>query len=283
MFGGGFWKMKKPLLIFLDGEWIPSNFVLEKALSPGILKGQGAFETMRAYHGKIFLLDNHLRRLQQGLKILHLKSSYSISRIKALLRQILKENNLRSARVRLAVWQEKGHMRISLVAAPYKPLSRQKYRRGFKVMISSVRLNQTSAKSDLKSIRYENFLKAYQEAVKKNCDEAILLNKKGKIVEGSRTNVCWVKDGKIYTPPLSTGCLSGITRQVVFKIAKKIKFKIAEKNAILADLISADEIFLTNSIIEIMPVTQLDGTLVVHGRPGPVTQKIARAYRASIK
>ncbi len=272
-------------VIFLDGRIVPADVSFQERLSPGRLPGKGVFETMRAYNGEIFLLQEHLKRLLSGLNRLKIRSPYAKKEIVYWLRETLRRNRLKNARVRLTVWKEKAHRPacISIAAVSYRALA-GKYKKGFRAMVCKARRNRTSPSGteNIKSIDYSFFLKAYQDAVIRGCDEAILLNKKGEIVEGTRANVFFVKDGVLLTPELKCGCLNGITRQMVLKLAKEMRIRCRVTALGLESLLSCDEAFLTNSLIEIMPLTML-GTQPLHqGKAGPITLKLLKSYRKKL-
>ena len=246
----------KSIRIFLDGNIVKATPRLLKSLSPGIVKGKGVFETMRSYQGKIFALDDHLRRLNKGLKILRIQCSYSSSKLQSYLQDVLKVNHLKNARLRLSVWQEGQKVHTAIVCEKFPILSKKK--KGFKAVISKYKLKSEKFPT-IKSIQYSPFRKAFLEAKAKGYDEAILLNQNNEIVEGSRTNIFFIKDNQLFTPALTTGCLEGITRRYVMQCAKKLRFSCREVHATLGELLEADEVFLTNSIIEIVPLGFING------------------------
>jgi len=269
--------------IFLDGELIPTEEPMLDGLSPWVLSGRGVFETMRSYEGKIFLVDEHLNRLFAGLKILKIKIPYLSAEIKKYLHLSLKSNKLKNARLRLTVWQGKTGIRLSIIVWPYIPEKKKKYRQGFKAIISHLRQDRAAQKPAIKSIDYLLFLQAYRIAKVKGKDEALLLNNRGYLVEGSRSNVFFVKDNVLFTPSLASGCLDGITRQTVLGIAKSLRIKCQEVLVQPQELFKADEAFLTNSLMELMPLTYVQNKKIGRGTIGPVTAKLLRAYRSLVR
>ncbi len=269
----------KKRVIFLDNEFIPANNRLVEKLTPGVLKGRGVFETMRVYPGtQIFSLQEHLRRLKCGLKILKIESPLSGKQMKEALDGVLGFNHLTSARVRVMVWQDNRHVHAAIMAFPYDPFPASQYAKGFKAIISQSKLNESYLMKDVKSLNYIFFLKAYQRAKTQGYDEALLLNHRGELVEGSRSNIFFLKDGKLCTPALASGCLKGVTRGIVIKIAQRMKMKTKQVIAAPQELLNAKEAFLTNSLIEVMPLTAIEGRLVGDGKAGSVTLKILREY-----
>jgi len=270
-------------VIFLDGFMIPITDALSKAISPGILSGQGVFETMRAYGGKIFALDAHLQRLFQGLKTVGLQSPCSKQEMKLYLQKSLRANKVKNARLRLMVWQGKGRMRISIAAFSYKPFSKKKYAQGFKVLFSDIRRDETATTSRIKSVNYLPLLMAQRNAKAHGADEAILLNRRGFITEGSKTNIFFIKSNILYTPSLRCGCLKGITRQIILKIARFNGIRYKQVMATQDVLLGADEAFLTNSLLEIMPLTFAQGKPIGNGKVGPLTKQFCKAYQDYVK
>jgi len=270
----------KQIVFFLDNEFIPAGDRLVEKLTPGILKGRGVFETMRVYPtGKIFGLPEHLSRLKRGLKILKIESPLSGKRMRETLEEVLGFNHFTSARVRIIVWQDNRRVHVAIMAFPYDPFPASQYAKGFKAIISQSKLNEFYLMKDVKSLNYIFFLKAYQRAKTQGYDEALLLNRRGELVEGSRSNIFFLKDDKLYTPALASGCLRGITRGLVIKIARQMNIEVKQAITTPQELLNVDEAFLTNSLIEAMPLTSVEGKPVGNGKAGPVTLKILREYR----
>ncbi len=280
----------KDIIIYLDGSMIQADQKLLKSLSLGILPGQGVFETMRAYcrkkdpkFAKIFQLDAHLSRLAKGLRILNIPKPISSKKMKEISEEILRCNGLRSARVRLTVWKMGKKVHVAIAAVPYESFPEIKYQKGFKAMVSSLKLEESSVLKGIKSIRYAAFLKAYQRAKLAGYEEALLLNHRGELVEGSRSNVFFVTDKVLCTPALASGCLAGITRRLVIEIAREMGIKVSQCKATLEDVLKAQESFLTNSLLEVMPLTSIQGKDLNGGNPGRLTLKILQQYRRLVK
>lgn len=269
--------------IFLDGQIIPTKEPLVASLSPWVLSGRGVFETMRSYHGKIFLVDEHLKRLFCGLEDLRIKVPYGGDEIKRYLSVVLESNKLKDARLRLTVWRGKTNVRISIIAWPYKAQEKEKYQKGFTAIISHIRQDTITKRPNIKSIDYLFFLKAYRLAKVKGKDEAVLVNSQGFLVEGSRSNIFLVKDQGLYTPSLASGCLNGITRKTVLHIARGLKIKCREILVSPKDLFEAQEAFFTNSLIELMPLTAVNNKKIGRGTMGPITGRLLKAYRREVK
>lgn len=266
----------KPSL-FLDGKFVAADEKLLKQLTPGIIKAKGVFETLRVDEGVAVLLQRHLARLESGLKKFRIPLPYSRPALRRYLKETLRRNGLKNARVRLMVWQEGKCVHAAIVALPYQPFSLEKYRKGFRAVFSDLRCDERSHFANIKSIHYQPFYCAYQTAQAKGYDEAILLNRKGDILEASRSNIFIVKDGILLTPGLKSGCLDGITRWAVIKRARKAGISVREADLKPSDLLAAKEAFLTNSLWKIMPLTWLNHRPIGDGKPGRMTTGLIKS------
>jgi len=238
----------------------------------------GLFETMRALRGKIIYLDEHLKRLRRSARILKIKTPYSEKQLKDLIIKevlIAKESD---ARVKLILSPNKPKAKISLILKKYTPYSAPGYNKGFSAQIARFKQNEKSIMARLKTTSralYENNFRA----AKKNCfDEAIILNRKGHLTEATRSNIFFIKDKEIFTPSLACGCLGGITRKVVFALAKKRRLKIHCGKFTLKDLFASDEAFLTNSLMGIMPLVKVENKIIAKP-PYRVTKILIKEYQ----
>ena len=269
--------------LFLDEAIIAADKVLLTSLTPGYLAGRGVFETMRSYQGKIFLTDRHLARLFQGLAYFHIRPTYSRKKLKKLLHLLLRVNKLKEARIRLMVWREKGRVRTAIICLPYRSFSAAKYKKGFSAIILEASRRETAKPSYIKSVAYLPFLRAYLKAGARGYDEAILLDHQGFLTEASRSNIFYVKDGRLYTPHVSCGILNGITRQMTMTLARKMGVNTIQLKAKPEDLLQADEAFLTNSLMELMPLTRIGGRRIGQGKTGSITSRLLKKYRRLVK
>lgn len=271
------------LYVCINNRMVPQAKAKVAFDCPGFLYGQVLFETMRAYNGRVFLLKEHLRRLFSSLPAAGLATDLREEKLAQAVYATLRASKLKDARVRLTVWQEGEKTAFGVIAKKYHPLPPAVYKKGFRAIISSFRQNEFSPLSRVKSGNYLLHLLALKEAQKKKYDEVILLNTKGKLCEGSRSNIFLVKGGKLFTPDLRQGCLKGITRQAVLCLTKKNKIKVNERSLPLAELFNCDEAFLTNSLMEIMPLVKVDNKMLGRGVPGSVTKFLAGEYRELVK
>jgi len=259
--------------IFLDGKIVRINPSALTALSPGHLTGEGVFETMKCHDGKILAWKEHFQRLQRGLNFYKMACPFQERTVLKHIHRVMKCNTLKKARVRVCFWREGKKMRSSIVCQAVFNRSKKI----FKAMMSSYRRNQ-SRTSHIKSIAYGPFLKALQDAKSKGFDEAVLCNKDKQIVEGSRTNIFVIKNGKIYTPPIRCGCLNGITRQIIIQLARKRGLFCQTKILSESSLFTADEVFLTNSLLGAVPVSVIDNHIIGKGLKGELTKMLQEDY-----
>jgi len=268
-------------MLFLDGSMIPADKQTIEFLSPGILNAKGVLETMRSYQGNVFLLDQHLERLAQGLRILRIKAPCSTKKIKKYIDLSLRLNP-KDARVRLMVWQKERKTHIAVMSLPYHPFSVKKYRQGFHAMMSHIRRNTPARWSWVKALQDISLFKAYQEAMNQGSDEALLLNQRGELVEGSRSNVFLVINGELWTPSLECGCLRGVTRDAVITLARRLERKVRMTRIKPDAFQKAQEAFLTNSLLEIMPLTSVNDRKIGSGKMGSLTFQLLKQYRTLI-
>jgi len=233
--------------IYLDGQYIKVSAQIIDAFAPGVFKAKGVFETMLGLDGVVSDVDLHISRLRQGLKILSIKPP-PIDR--SIFRVLVSRNKLRSARVRLMVWKAGQEIHLMAAALPYKIPHKESYR------VCLIKTDRAANRrlANVKSLDYEMFAGAYTKAQNKGFDEALLLNRRGFIFESSRANIFWIKDKVLYTSPLSSGCLNGITRQQVIRQAGHLGISVKEKNLTPDLLKAADAAFLTNSLMGIKPI-----------------------------
>ena len=280
-------------IIYFNGHLVPRA---EAKLSPfdhGFLYGYGLFETMRAYEGHIFRLDRHLTRLRCSAESLGLRPKLDAFDLENACVETLQANKLKDARVRLTITAGEGDMTpdlntcsnltVLVAAKNFVPLPPERYEQGFKAALSFLRRDSQSPLSRLKCTCYVSNILARMEAKAAGCDEAIMLNELGYIAEGSTANIFLVSKGELSTPSLESGILPGITREAVLEIARDLNIKTVERQVELRELSRAEEAFVTNSIIEIMPLTWLNGEPIGTGKPGKLTRNLMAAYKELVK
>jgi len=278
-------------IVYLNGSLIPRSQAKISALDYGFLYGFGLFETMRAYGGQVFRLDSHLNRLARSAEILGLP--IEALDLRGAVMDTIQANKLSDARVRITISIGEGGMipdpstctqtTVLILAGHYKPYPEQVYEKGFRAVVSSVRRNSQSPLSRLKSANYLESMLAKQEARVAGVDEALCLNEKGLLAEASMSNIFLVNDGILQTPGEESGILPGITREVVLQIASQLGINTSEQDIKLDEFFQTRGAFLTNSLMEIMPLTEINGKPVGSGEPEPVTRRLMVDYKKLVR
>jgi branched-chain amino acid aminotransferase len=274
-------------IVYLNGTLIPRSQASISVMDYGFLYGFGLFETMRAYGGQVFRLDRHLSRLARSAETLGL--SGGIPDLTDAVMATLQANRLSEARIRITVSFGEGGMApdlgtchnptVLILASHYQPYFEAVYLQGFRAIVSAIHRNSHSPLSRLKSANYLESILARQEARAAGFDEALFLSDTGLLAEASMSNIFLVSDGILLTPSDESGILPGITREVVLELAAQLGVSAIEKSINLGEVFRAQEAFLTNSLIEIMPLTEVSGQPIGSGRPGVVTRQLMTEYR----
>lgn len=260
-------------------------------LDRGFLYGDGVFESLRTYHRRPFLLEEHLKRLLSGAKSIRMRVPYSIAQLKRAVLKTIAANNFKEYYIKIILTrgEAKGHgldfsnsagkPSLIILAEELKEYPKTLCTNGWKAIISSVRRADVPT-SRIKSLCYLDNALAKEEARRAGADEAFLLDEKGHVVEGTVSNIFIVKFGTIFTPPLEEPILAGITRNLVLKLAKQSAFEAAEKIIDPKELYNCDECFVTLSGAGIIPITRIWNRRVGNGKCGPITQKLILLYQA---
>ena len=277
-------------IVYLNGSLMPRGQASISVLDYGFLYGFGLFETMRAYGGRVFRLDSHLSRLTRSAEILGLP--LKALELKGAVMDTIQANKLSDARIRIAISIGEGGMvpdpstcnkpTVLILAGLYQPYPEPVYQKGFRAVVSSIRRNSQSPLSRLKSANYLESILAKQEARAAGVDEALCLNEKGLLAEASMSNIFLVTDGILRTPGLESGILPGITRETILELASQLGINTLEHDIRLDELFHAQEAFLTNSLIEVMPLTEIEGKPIGSSRPGPLTRRLIVAYKRMV-
>jgi len=285
-------------IVYLNGSLIPRSQARVSVFDHGFLYGYGLFETMRAYHGTIFLLGRHLKRLLDSAAVIRLGSELAEIDLGKACIETLRANGLQDARLRLTVSRGEvdsfpganisGTPTVLVTATSYSALPTPRYNKGFKAGVSSLRRHSQSPLSRIKSANYLLSVLARMESEAAGMDESLLVNEHGFITEGSLSNVFFVSHTGLVTPSLSSGILPGITRQVVMELADALGINVAQGEVRLEDLGQFDEAFLTNSVMELMPLVEVRdnaGKIVTigSGKPGKLTKRLMAAYREMVE
>lgn len=251
-------------------------------LTQGFLSGFGLFETMRSYRDKIIYFNEHLSRIRESSKLLGIRFPYPAARLKEAIRKTVLLNKIKDARVRLTLLKKDSGTDALVTVKKYNPYPSRKYAQGFSVQISILRQNEAFL-AQIKSTNRILYELSYQQARDAGFDEALLLNNRGNITEASRSNIFFVKEQTLCTPVLSSGCLDGITRSVIFDLAKKNNIGVFEGSFTPFDLYKADEAFLTNSLMGIMPLVAIEKNRIGNARTGRITKFFMREYNLLLK
>ena len=272
-------------IVYLNGEYLPAEEARVPVLDRGFIFGDGVYEVIPAYNGKLFRLDEHLQRLDDSLTATRITNPYSNTEWRTILETLLEKNGdgdqsvylqvTRGIAVRDHGFPEKITPTVFVMCTPLKPVDNQVRKQG----VCAITLEDTRWKHcNIKAITLLPNILLRQEAVDAGCAEAILI-RDGLVTEGAASNVFVIRDGRITTPPKGRQLLPGITRDLVVELANKHGLDCVEEDIPAATLTQADEIWLTSSTREILPVTRLDDQPVGDGRPGPVWAKMFAIYQ----
>jgi len=278
------------MLIFINGLLIPQDEAKVSVLDRGFLYGDGVFETLRAYSGKIFRIDDHIKRLFCSANAICLKTPFTGNYIKESLYQTLMGNNLKDAYLRLTITRgisdpgldTEGCLNptMTIISREFSGYPEDLYRHGIKAAVVSTRRIPASALNpEIKSLNFLNNIMARMEAKHANASEAIMLSTEGYVAEGTVSNIFIVKDGVVKTPPLGIGILNGVTRSLVIGLAQKNNISISEQPFQPEELYAADECFVTSTLYEVMPVTSINNKPVGTGHPGDISQSMLSIFR----
>jgi branched-chain amino acid aminotransferase len=278
----------------VNGSVVPAEQARVSVLDNGFLFGDAVYETLRTYGGRPFHLDRHLERLRASASRLGFAPAFGDEEFAGRIDVLLARAGNEESYVRMILSRGVGDMSyrfdrvqgptLVIVAKPFEPPPPKDYVEGLAVAVVSVRRNHPQALDPaIKSCNLLNNILAVREAQGHGAAEAILLNDSWEVAEGAGTNVFLVRGGQVATPPLAAGILPGITRRVVLDLCRELGITARQEKMDARDLTAADEVFLTSSTREVMPVRSIDGKLVGSGRPGPVQQRILQAYREYAK
>jgi branched-chain amino acid aminotransferase len=277
--------------IYIDGKYYDERDAKISVLDHGLLYGDGIFEGIRAYNGRVFRLKEHIDRLFHSAKAILLGIPMTHAGIMRAVVDACRKNKVRDGYIRLVVTRGVGTLGLNphrcknpsviIIAGKIQLYPPELYQRGMEIVTVPTTRNLHSALNPaIKSLNYLNNILAKIEAVNAGCEEAIMLNAEGFVSECTGDNIFIVKGDQLLTPPLSAGALYGITRRVVIEMAEEADYRVSEPNLTRYDLFNADECFLTGTGAEIVPVVKIDGRVIGTGKPGPITQKLVGQYRA---
>ena len=280
--------------IYIDGKYCSERDARISVFDHGLLYGDGIFEGIRAYNGRVFQLKEHVDRLFYSAKAILLKVPMSPAAITAAIVETCRRNRIRDGYIRLVVTRGVGTLGLNpnrcknpsviIIADKIQLYPQELYERGMEIVTVPTMRNLHSALNPaIKSLNYLNNILAKIEANNAGCEEAIMLNAEGFVAECTGDNLFIIKEGHLFTPPLAAGALYGITRRVVMELALQAGLQVSEPNLTRYDLFNADECFLTGTAAELMPVVKIDGREIGAGKPGPVTEALVTQYHALTK
>ena len=277
--------------IYIDGKYYDEKNAKVSVFDHGLLYGDGIFEGIRAYNGRVFKLEEHIDRLFYSAKAILLKIPMSKAQVMKTVVETCRRNKLRDGYIRLVVTRGVGTLGLNpknckspsliVIAGKIQIYPAELYERGMEIITVPTTRNLHSAVNPaIKSLNYLNNILAKIEANNSGFEEAIMLNSEGFVAECTVENIFILKAGQMFTPPLSAGALYGITRQTVIELAQAAGLRVSEPNLTRYDLFNADECFLSGTGAEIVPVVKIDGRVIGGGKPGPGTRRLVKEFRA---
>jgi branched-chain amino acid aminotransferase len=278
---------RKELLVYIDGKFYPKSEAKVSVYDHGLLYGDGVFEGIRAYNGRIFQLDAHIDRLFMSAKSIELKIPLSKEELKKSIINTLRKQNLRDSYIRLVVTRGIGDLGLDprkcpkssviIIAEPLKPLFGEA---PATAIVASTRRNiPTALNPAIKSLNYLNNILAKLEANRANVTEALMLDQHGFVSEGTGDNIFIVREGKLITPPATASILFGVTRIVIVQLAREDGIQVEERNITVHELYNADEAFLTGTAAEVAPLVEVDGRKIGDGKAGPITMRLSKKFK----
>jgi branched-chain amino acid aminotransferase len=277
--------------IYIDGKFYTEKTAKVSVFDHGLLYGDGVFEGIRAYHGRIFKLEEHVARLFDSAKAILLEIPMSPTAVMKAVSHTCWLNRVKDGYIRLVVTRGVGNLGLSpfncrrpsviIIAGKIVLYPPAMYRRGLDlVTVPTTRMPSSALNPAIKSLNYLNNVLAKIEAIRAGVLEAVMLNTQGNVAECTGDNLFIVRGGQILTPPVSSGALAGITRKVVIQLAgEHLGVNVQETTLTRYDLFTADECFLTGTGAEIIPSVKIDGRTVGTGRPGAITRRLMALFR----
>ncbi|RYD17580.1 MAG: branched-chain-amino-acid transaminase [Verrucomicrobiaceae bacterium] len=275
--------------IWLDGKLVDESEAKISVFDHGLLYGDGVFEGIRIYNGRIFRLEEHIKRLFDSAKAIILNLPWTQEEVCKFTCETVAANNLTDGYIRLVVTRGAGELGLNpylcevpsmfIIASTIKLYPDETYKNGLSIITCATRRPAPAAlMPQVKSLNYLNNIMAKVEAIQANALEAVMLNEQGYVAECTGDNLFLIKDGKLLTPLISDGALDGITRAVIVELAEKLGVPFQERSLTRYDIYTADECFLTGTAAEVIPVVALDRRTIGSGKPGPFTERFLKAF-----
>ncbi len=280
---------KEPV-VYIDGEYHSKGNAKISVYDHGLLYGDGVFEGIRAYNGIVFHLRDHIERLYEGLRITRINVTFSKEEMMDAVVETLRRNNLSDAYIRLVITRGRGNLGLDPRSSPKPAIiimtepvasgqGKEAREKGKTAIISSYRRDMVDGTShELKSLNYIQSVLSKFQAIDAGVDEVVMLDHRGMVSEFHGSNLFIVKQGIVHTPTSAAGILHGVTRARILKLAEELGFEARERDITPYELLTADEVFLTGTLAEVVPIVKIQGVPIGDGKPGPVTREIIKGF-----
>lgn len=282
------------LKVYIGGKLFDKADAKISVYDHGLLYGDGVFEGIRSYSGRVFRLKQHVDRLYESARSIHLEIPISKAEMSAAITDTLAANSLIDAYIRVIVTRGAGSLgldprkttdpQIIVITDSISLYPPELYEHGLKIVTAGTQRNHPGALNPrIKSLNYLNNIMAKIEGTNAGCLEALMLNHKGEVAECTGDNIFIIRRGEIHTPGIDAGILEGITRDAVIGLAREAGYTVVERSMDRHDVYTADECFLTGTAAEVIPVVECDGRAIGTGKPGPVTQDLLRRFQSLVR
>ena len=276
--------------IYISGKFVPQEDAKISVFDHGLLYGDGVFEGLRAYGGKVFRLEEHIKRLYESAKAIWLEIPLTPAEMSAAVNESVRINKIEDGYIRLVITRGVGTLgldpnrcsnpQVIIIADAIALYPKELYEKGLEIVTVSVqRMHPAALNPRIKSLNYLNNILAKIEGLQAGCIEALMLNQKGEVAECTGDNIFLVRHGELWTPPLEAGILQGVTRDAVIEIAGKIGIKTHQSPLTKHDVYIADECFLTGTAAEVIPVVKVDSRVIGTGKPGALTRDLEMRFK----
>ena len=280
--------------VYIGGKLYDKSDAKISVFDHGLLYGDGVFEGIRSYSGRVFRLKAHVDRLYESAQAIHLQIPMSREEMARAIRETLAENKLSDAYIRVVITRGAGSLgldprkttdpQVIIITDHISLYPEELYDHGLKIITAATTRNHPNAVNPrIKSLNYLNNILAKIEAIRAGCHEAVMLNPNGEVAECTGDNIFVVQRGQIHTPPIDAGILEGITRGAVIELAHAAGYAVIERTMHRLDVYKAEECFLTGTAAELIPVVECDGRVLGTGRPGPITRELRQRFQALVR
>jgi branched-chain amino acid aminotransferase len=280
--------------VYVDGKYVPKEEASVSVFDHGFLYGDGVFEGIRAYGGKVFRLEEHVRRLFDSAKAIWLTVPMSEKEMADRINETVRTNGLKDCYIRVVVSRGRGDLGLDprkcpkpsviIIADSIQLYPQELYEKGLEIITGATnRIPNECLSPRIKSLNYLNNILAKIEGITAGVIEVLMLNQNGYVAECTGDNIFCVRGGRLMTPPENAGILLGITRAAVMELARKDGIPVVEENLNRYDLYTADEVFLTGTAAEVIGVVKIDGRVIGDGKPGKITRKLKTAFEKLVR